>query len=214
MSLSVSQFAKAKGLSRGRVLQLIHRGELSAAKVGNQWVLDDSALDYESKSSRPLSPRMARAFIEMVANQPLSVEIDPAERRRLEIKIKSLKDQSDPSISLRSWLKNRAVVYSFNASKSDLERLRNSRDIVLSGSSGELSQIQNREFLEGYLLSEDIEELAKNYLLVKSSKPNVILRKLNGSMNIKLSPALNLSDLADINGPREKSVVKQLVRSL
>ncbi|MBU3646412.1 MAG: helix-turn-helix domain-containing protein [Candidatus Nanopelagicaceae bacterium] len=214
MSLSVSQLARAKRLSRGRVLQLIHSGELKAVKIGSQWVIDDSALDYESKSSRPFSPRMARAFIEMMANQPLSVELDPAEKRRLEIKLKSLKEKSDPSISLRSWLKHRAASYSFNASKSDLEKLRRSKDILLTGLSDESIGIGNHEGLQGYVVNKNIQELQKRYLLVNSTKPNVILRQLHGPLNMKLLPALNLSDLSDINGPREKNAVKQLVREL
>lgn len=214
MSLSVSQFAGAKKISRGRVLQLIHGGELNAVKVGSQWVIDESALEYESRSSRPFSPRIARAFIEMMANQPLSVEMDPAEKWRLEVKLKSLKEKSDPSNSIRSWLKNRAAIYSFNASKSDLEKLRRSGEILPSGSSDESIGIGNHEVLQGYVVNKSIPELQKRYLLVKSAKPNVILRQLHGPMNMKLLPALNLSDLADINGPREKNAIKKLVREL
>jgi hypothetical protein len=214
MDLGVSEFAHEKRLSRGRVLQLIHAGAINARKVGAQWVIDSSELNHEPKISRPFSPKMSLAFLELLSKQELSSPLDPSERSRLLKRYQSLREHKDPALLLRSWLKKRALVSSFKASQKDLQKIREDARIYLSGSSQKNSKIGDGNIIEAYVEKQDLPELVKKYLLVESDKPNVIFRQIEGPMRPELLPALLISDLSDNYGPRERNLVKDLIREL
>ena len=72
MNMSVSEFAQAKGLSRGRILHLIQSGDIKARKIGGRWLIDESQLTFVPKVSRALSPKMQSALLQRMANSPIS----------------------------------------------------------------------------------------------------------------------------------------------
>lgn len=210
----MSEFAAAKGISRSRALKLIQRGDIKARKVGGHWVINNSELRYRPNSSRPFSPRMARAFVNLLSDLPMEGKLDPAELIRLKNRIKILKNEDDPSLLLRSWLVNRAQKVELNASAVDLPKLRESKGLVLSGISNPRSEISDASLIEGYVQESSLQELRKKYLLVESERPNVLLHVVKSPVPEPLPLGYLLADLADHDGARERNRVKVLVKTI
>ncbi len=214
MELGVSQYAKQMNISRGRVLQLIYAGDVQARKIAGRWIINQSELGRHPKISRPLSPRMANAFLEILSKQEISIKLDPSERSRLSKKIKELKEHDDPALLLSSWLKKRGDFVALSANKNDLEKIRKQSEILLSGVSAFGSELSDVDKIEGYISKKDFSKIVRKYLLVKSDNPNVFLRQIEVSVREELVPGLTLSDLSDKYGPRERILVKNLISNL
>ena len=214
MEIGVSEFAAAKGISRSRVLKLIQREDIKARKIGGYWVINNSELNYLPNSSRPFSPKMAKAFLNLLSDIPIEDKLDPAELARLKKRIKILKNEDDPSLLLRSWLVNRAQKVKLNANAIDLPKLRESKRLVLSGISNAQSKISDASLIEGYIQESSLQELKKKYLLVESENPNVLLHVVQNPVQDPLPLGYLLADLADHYGARERNRVKELVMTI
>jgi hypothetical protein len=96
-------------------------------------------LSLSPKVSRPLSPKMSLSILELLSGQAYSKPLDPAEVRRLRIRLEELKKHKDPASLLRSWVRFEHEPIELFARKSDLEKLRRSPLVVASGASNPLS---------------------------------------------------------------------------
>ena len=208
------EFAKEVGVSRSRVLQLIHKGDVRARRVANQWIIDSSQLDHKAASSRPLSRKMGEALMQILSGDPMPQGLDPAEKARLGKRIDQLKNHEDPSILLRSWLKNRAKKIELNANINDLPKLRMSNEIVLSGASNSKSGMSDSNILEAYIAESSLQEFRKKFLLVNSENPNILLHVVQKQVRNPLPLGYLLADLAESRGPRERDKVKALVKNI
>jgi hypothetical protein len=140
------------------------------------------------KARRSMSPKMANAFID-----------------------KGLRHHDQPALLLSSWLRKRAEVNKLRAHPADLRRLLLDKRIVASGISDPRSGISASDFVEGYGRKNSLKQLQKDYLLVPSEDPNVLLRIINIRMPDPLPMGYVLADLADHVGPREGSQVERLL---
>jgi hypothetical protein len=214
MEMGVSAFAKEVGISPRRVQQLINKGDLKAKRVANQWIIESSQLDHKPASSRPLSRKMGEVLLQILSGDGMPKGLDPAESARLKKYIKQLKNNDDPSLLLRSWLKNRAKKIELNANIKDLPNLRRSDDLVLAGASNSESRMSESNSLEAYIAESSLQEFIKKFLLVKSENPNVLLHVVENQVKNPLPLGYLLADLAESSDPRERERVKELVKKL
>lgn len=214
MDMSVSEFAKAKGLSRGRVLHLIHSGDIQAKKIGERWLINASELNYCPRASRPLSLKMRKAFLQRLANQQSSVPLDPAERSRIEARFRQLKNAADPALLLRSWIKESGEGIFLSGNKVDLAKLRVSDKLIAFGASNIEGGLVDNGLFEAYVERSKLQEVIKSYLLVKSDRPNVHLKVMDEPIEENMMPALLLVDLAQRYGARERNLVREKVKNL
>ena len=129
MSIGVSEFARVKGISRSRILQLIQQGEIKAFKVGSQWVIDNSQLRYRGNFSRPLNPKMTKALLRVLSGEEVPADLDPSEKSRIRNKVVLIKNTDDPVQLIKSWLRNRAQKVELSANPEDLQKLRISKKL-------------------------------------------------------------------------------------
>lgn len=213
MDYSVSEYANKKALSRGRIHQLIKAGEISAHKVGNQWVIPSYEIARNPKSGRSFSPRMAHAFLNYISDLENKEELDPAEIARLKDRKIQLKKSSDPANLLRSWLKNRADLLELSASNNDFENLIKNHLFQISGANNPNSGLSGSSIFEGYVERKHVKELIRKHLLVKSSNPNVKIRIVD-ELPSSLPLGYLLADLSEHYGSRERNRVKELISEL
>lgn len=214
MNMSVSEFAQAKGLSRGRILHLIQSGDIEARKIGGRWLIDESQLTFVPKVSRALSPKMQSALLQRMANSPISDPLHGSERLRLEKKIYELKEHPYPALLLRSWIKNDEEVIKLSASTKDLIKLQSAPEMVPAGSSDPASKIFDQNNFEGYVERKNLQEILKLYLLVKSESPNVILRVIDQPIDLNLLPVKLIFNLSHKYGARERKIVKEMINQI
>ncbi|MGI5950873.1 MAG: excisionase family DNA-binding protein [Brooklawnia sp.] len=114
--LSVTEAAERLGLSRQRIGQLIHSGQLNAERVGRVWVIPEQAIaDFRHTRRagvRPMSVRMARGMVDLIAQHRGAEpgtgwrDLDSRERARLHSHWEQLQAADDPASLMRAWLAN------------------------------------------------------------------------------------------------------------
>lgn len=214
MDISVREFAARKKISERRVLQLISQGDLKARRLSSQWLIDAAELSRRPNSSRPMSPKMSKAFLELLSQMKIQDPLDPAEKSRLNSRIKKMKSDSDPVLLLNSWLRRRAEIQNYKVNQMDLPNLARDLDVIPSGLSDSRSGISSQVFFEGYVLKKDLRNLRRKYLLVSSEKPNVILRVIDHELPRPIPIGYVIADLADHDGAREQSQAENLIRKV
>jgi excisionase family DNA binding protein len=214
MEISVPEFARAKGLSRGRILHLVHSGDIKARMSGGRWLIDESQLNFIPKASRSLSCEMQKALLQRLADAPVVELLSSSQRKRLEAYISQLKKHPDPALLLRSWVKEDEEVVKLRASAKDLLKLQSAQELIPAGASDSASQIFEQGQLEAYIERNNLQSLIKSYLLVKSESPNVILRVIDQPLNSNLLSAKLILNLSHKYGPRERMVVKEMINQI
>jgi len=214
MDISVAEFAIQRGVSERRVLELIKSGAVQARRSGGRWFIDVLEIKKRGQLRRPMSPKMAHALIVLLSNGPWQKGLDPVQKHRIKLHLVELHNHEKPAWLLSSWLRKRGEVISLRANPSDLSKLQLDNRIIPSGVSDPRGGISTSNFVEGYIDKKLVKQLQKDYLLVDSHAPNVILRNVNFQLERPLPFGLVLADLADHNGPREDSQVARLLRAL
>ncbi|HEX3852619.1 MAG TPA: helix-turn-helix domain-containing protein, partial [Polyangiaceae bacterium] len=190
--VSVAEAAGRLGVSVPRIHQRIADGSLHAQRIGFQWAIDERSLFDAAERrlpGRPLSPRSAWAVIALSAGDGEAaralarnerVRANARLGRLLALGVKASGAEDDVrrvAAALRSQFRNRADRALFKAADADLEALRSDprwRSLISSKASG----IASRD-VEGYVAREDLEPLAKDYLLMPSDDDaNVIIHVL------------------------------------
>lgn len=211
MEISVREFAVRKKISERRVLQLINQGDLKARRLSSQWLIDASELSRRPKSSRPMSPKMSKAFLEILSDMKNEDPLDPSEKSRLKSRIKKMKLDDDPVLLLNSWLRRRAEFQNYKINLVDLPNLASDMNVIPSGVSDSRSGISSQDFFEGYVLKKDLAKLKRKYFLVASEQPNVILRIVDHELPRPIPIGYVIADLAEHNSAREQFQAESLI---
>ena len=214
MDITVAEFAIQRGVSERRVLELIKSGAVQARRSGGRWFIDVLEIKKRGQLRRSMNPKMAHALIGRLSNGPWQKGLDPVQKHRIKLHLVELQNHENPSWLLSSWLRKRGEVMSLRANPSDLRALHLDNRIIPSGVSDSRSGISTSDFVEGYIDKKLVKQFQKDYLLVDSNAPNVILRIVNFQLERPLPFGFVLADLADHNGPRENSQVARLLRAL
>ena len=134
METSVAEIARMRGLSPRRVLQLIAAGEISARRVGGQWLIDQSEILRSPRLARPMSTRMAWGLIDLMSGQE-SPHLGPTERSRLRTRLKTLvnhaRNGDDVIPQLSSLLRERARTVSLRARPETVKEVRLDKRLIL-----------------------------------------------------------------------------------
>lgn len=217
MSLSVPEAARRLGISEARVRQRIKDGSIAAERIGGRWVVEGSSLPRVEKHvhSRPLSPKMAWAVLDVLAGKRPDVRPEQAVRvRRYAHKIRHAED---PAPLMRAWFKRRADRRHFRVASADIADLSADSRVRLAGLSGPGSGIVAQGLVEFYVDSDHLNDLIDDYFLVsaKQGQANVIVHV--GPKHLiddKNAPAVIAADLADHAGPRESARVREIISAL
>ncbi len=157
---------------------------------------------------------MSKAFLDLLSNSEMPANLDPAEKIRLRKRLKILKEDPEPALLLKSWLRKRAEVHSYSINIADLARLGLDAGVIPSGVSDSRSGLTANNFFEGYARKRNIESIEKRHLLVPSEKPNVILRIVDEELPRPIPYGYVLVDLADHYEVRDRAQVLSLLQKL
>lgn len=208
MEVSVADAADALGVSRVRVRQLIDAGRVRARKVGGIWLVDGASLPSASRRVRPMSPAVARQFVE---EHPQGLSPQEAYRRRL--RRDRLAHDPEPARLLADWLAARARREVYRA-REPLALL-DDPAIIPSGLSDSRSGMSAADIVEGYVSHQDLPVVLRHHLLRPGgSDSNVILHVVDELPSDPVPPLVLAADLADHDGPRELARAEQIIRAV
>ncbi len=218
MEISVAEIARMRGLSPRRVLQLIAAGEISARRVGGQWLIEQSEILKSPRLARPMSARMAWGLIYLMSGQE-SPHLGPTERSRLRSRLNALVNQArngDHVIpQLSSLLRERARTVSLRARPEALIDIRLDKRLILSGISDPRSRMSAGEEVEAYVRPGDVQSLMRDWFLVEGSWSTSNVRLHVADMSFSEAPlGLIIADLADHARPREQGEAERLLAAV
>lgn len=208
---SVSSFAKEKGISRGRAYALVRSGALPAHELDDgSIILDDAAMAWQPRSSRPLSERMAWFFLAALeGRRPEGVR--DVERARLRKHVEALRGASDPARELAAKVSARARLREFSAHRADVADLRADPRVHLSGVGAPGSRMVADDVVEGYVSQSAVDGLVGDYLLKEVPGGNVRLRE---GPDREVGKAALAADLADWGRARELREANRIIHEL
>lgn len=229
--MSVTEAAKMLGVHPQRLHQRIREGSLPADKIGSQWVLDlDDVrrIRHHAGPGRPLSSRSAWDLLLVAADDQGAAALSPSARSRARMRLNSLlahvaaAAHDDTSARLAHALRNRAERALFAASPRDLPEIRADQRVHLSGISLPESNMAAGDAVEGYVASDDLDDLVEDHLLSPASRSaaNVIFHVVRPGAGSPVLAALDTitrcpltlaADLAEHDGVREKSQAVRLL---
>jgi len=212
--LSVSEAARAAGLSHARVRQLVRSGEVPSRVVGNQHVIIDPSalLSRPSRAGRPLSERSAWALL-MIADGQRHDWMSPKDVYRAKAHLSRIASDPAPEVALQALVRNRAKRLAFRAQEPS--SLLNDDELLPSGLSDARAGMSAGSDVEAYVHVDDLRKIVRRHLLVESSgaDANVWLHvaPLVPASPLRLQVA---ADLAEHGGPRERSRSREIVRDV
>jgi len=161
---------------------------------------------------------MAWAFVLAIsgADHP---SLRSSEIARLEERRARLVAAERPTELLRSWLTHRAQRLTYSVSARDLPDLGDDPRLVRSGISDPLSLIGAASMVEGYVAQSLLGGLVSEYLLIPSSKADVVLHVYEPFETI--DPASDdyatgrlIADLSEHRDARSRSRAEALIRAV
>lgn len=210
MELGLSEVAERLGVSERRARQLVASGQVPARQVSGRWLVDEAAIPRSSRTSRPMSARVAWDFIGLLSGQRAAVITQP-EQSRLRAKRRQLLESADPAALLRSWLPRRARLERFAVAPRDAAGLFADAHVVPSGISDARSGLSASAEFEGYVHVDDLVGLVTDHLLSRSGRSNVWLHVSDRLLGRPAPLGAVMADLADHDGPREDARVRSLL---
>lgn len=209
MEVSVPEAARLMGVSVARARQLAAQGRLRARFVGGRWLVDAASLPSAPRRSRPMSQRMAWAFL-LLSDGRKPDWIEPRESYRLRRALDRLAADDEPELLLRSWLASRADRRRLSAP--DAQALRSDARLVPSGRSDDRAGLSAAADVEGYVLADDAEAVIRDHLLVDAApSTDVVLHVSPLLPEVPVPLLLVAADLADHDGPRELARARDLI---
>ncbi len=209
MEIGVKDVAERLGVTERRALQLINAGTLRGRQVSGRWLVAEEAIPRSRLVSRPMSFRMAWAFINLISGNPIGVA--PRESYRLLAKQRELMVSPHPDQLLRSWLRLRADVVRLAMSPSDIKEFLADHRVVPSGISDSRSGISAGREAECYVSPHDVDALVLDYLMAPSDETNVWLHVSDQRLCSPAPIGLVMADLADHDGAREDGQLSVLL---
>lgn len=211
MEVGVKEVAAQLGVSERRVRQLIDAGDLPARRVAGRLLVDEAGIPRSRPVARPMSPRIAWAFIALLSSEPVA-GISDRERARLEAKHRALLASPRPAVLLRSWLRSRARLLRLAVSPSEVEGLLEDPRLVPSGISDGRSEMSAGREAEAYVRPRDVEQLMADHLMAPVNPANVWLHVVDRPLARPAPLGLVIADLADHDRAREDARVVELLR--
>lgn len=212
MEVGVRDVAAQLGVSDRRVRQLIDAGILPARRVSGRLLVEETAIPRSRPVGRPMSPRIAWAFIGMLSGDAGDLAVSPRESSRLEEKRRLLVTHRAPALLLRSWLARRAEVVRLAAPPADIADLIADARVTRSGISDPRSGLSAGREVEGYVRPADVGPLMVEYLMADVGAANVWLHVVDRPLPRPAPLGLVIADLADHDGPREDARVVELLQ--
>ena len=197
-------------MSERRVRQLIDAGALPARRVAGRLLVEEAGIPKSRPVARPMSPRIAWAFIRLLSNEPVP-DISDRELSRLEEKCRSLLASPRPVVLLRSWLRSRAQLLRLAVSPSEVEGLLQDSRLVRSGISDARSEMSAGRDAEAYVRPSDVEQLMADYLMAPVNPANVWLHVVDRPLARPAPLGLVIADLADHDRAREDARIAELL---
>lgn len=207
---SVSAFAEKKGISVGRVRQLVAAGEIPSERSGSSVLIPDAALSWRPRSRRPLGERMAGALLDtLIGKQP---SVSDREMLRLRGQRQQLQSSESPAVLLSDLLASRGRREKFSAHPDDLDDLRKDDRVLLSGAHIPEFGLTSGSSVEGYVASDQFQAVKRDYLLRGDPGGNIVLR--TSKQNPQHIVPLAAADLADWGAGRELREANRVLRNL
>lgn len=222
--ISISDAAKALGLSSARVRLLAASGDLEAEKIGGRWLVERGVVERRSgrgsAGGRPFAPPNAWAVLGLASGDE-ALDVDPRARSRLR-RILSLEDLA----ALAPRLARRAEVARYAGHPGEIGHLLKNPHLVRSGVSAArdvgLDRMAGRE-ADGYVRASIVSDLVDRHALApaKPGEGNVTLRAvpddawgnlLDGAQHAP-EAAIALDLVEDVD-PRSKAAGKELLDRL
>jgi excisionase family DNA binding protein len=213
MEIGVKEVASQLGVSERRVRQLVDAGALPARRVAGRLLVEESGIPRSRLVARPMSPRIAWAFIALLSGEAVP-DVSDRELARLEGKCRSLLEYSQPAVLLRSWLRSRAGLMRLAVSPSDVEELLQDSRLIPSGISDARSEMSAGREAEAYVRPDDVERLLVDHLMAEVRPANVWLHIVDRQLERPAPLGLVIADLADHDRAREDARIKELLGSL
>lgn len=210
MEFTLAEVADRLGVSERRARQIVADGRLPARRVAGRWFVAESAIPRSQVASRPMSPRIAWAFIDLLSERP--VDVSPAERHRLVVKRARLLASPNPAALLRSWLSRRAALVRVALPPGDLPALLEDPRVVPSGLSDPRAGLSGPDEAEAYVHPAALLPLMRDYLMAEVvESPNAWLHVSDRDLPRPAPLGLVVADLADHDGPREDARVRAIL---
>ncbi|QIM15401.1 hypothetical protein G7067_01660 [Leucobacter insecticola] len=207
----VSEFAKAKGISRGRAYQLVRSGALHAEVLGDgSLILDDTAMAWRPRKGRPLSEAMAWHLLAALDSAEQEGLRD-AERARIRRHLSEIKKAEHPAQELAEKVSARAELREFAAHLDDVVDLRADPRVLVSGVGAAGSGMVAGDIVEGYVAPNVVDSVIRDYILKERRGGNVRLRVGRAP---QMGRAAVAADLADWGRVRELREADRIVREL
>lgn len=217
--LSVREAAEQLRVNAPRVRAMIAAGILDAAKVGGRWVVSAQSVEKRKgaivQPGRLLSPRRAWGVL-LLASGVRPDWLSESEVSKLR---RRLREESLEALAHR--LRKRAVSHRLRAHPSDLARIGEEAKVVRAGISAASDHVLDlaptADELDAYLPAKLLPRLKKRYALQESSRPNVILRVVDGlwpfAKGIAFAPAAVVGvDLLESDDARLQRAGRELLR--
>jgi excisionase family DNA binding protein len=215
--LSVAEAAKLLDLSPQRVRAMLQGGGLQGHKVGRVWIVDSEVLQQRRHTpGRPLSAANAWALLAMLSGDSPDW-VDPTVRSRLKRRAK------DPAWLVQSLIEGipRSRVHLWRVLPSDLSKVRESWDLVLSGLSAQLPELDvlgGFEGLDFYADEDSIRHIERRFQPDReSATPNLLIRNPTHPWILKqpgqAPRAVVAADLIVNEDPRVARAARQLLSS-
>jgi excisionase family DNA binding protein len=211
VEIGVKEVAAQLGVSDRRVRQLIDAGALPARRVAGRLLVEEAGIPRSRPVARPMSTRIAWAFIRLLSNEPVA-DISDRELSRLEGKCRTLLASPRPAVLLRSWLRSRAQLLRLAVSPSGVEGLLQDPRLVPSGISDARSEMSAGREAEAYVRPGHVERLMADHLMAPVSPANVWLHVVDRPLARPAPLGLVIADVADHDQPREDARVAELLR--
>jgi len=208
--VGVAEAARILGVRPERARQLIADGRLEARRVAGRWAVDVASLPSAPRRGRPMSQRIAWAFVHLGEGRR-APWIRNEEAYRLRSRRNALVHDAEPELLLRSWLASRA--HRHQLSGPSAERLADDPRVSMSGISDARSGISAGHQAEAYVHVDDLEQVCADHLLVPARRADANVW-LHAAPTVPPEPVpvlLVAADLADHDGPRELARARELI---
>lgn len=217
--LSVQEAAERLGIAPQRVRALIRAGRLPARRLGRAWAIQPADPGWDSRPRKPGRPlRAANAWALLAILDGGSPGwIDPAVRSRLR------KRARDPQWveSALIYGEQRSSIHRWRLLPPDLERIKKSFPLVLSGLSADdpgIDVVPVSAELDAYLDRSALSGIRRQFHPLESSEaPNLILRipSIDWILHLRHAPSsVVAADLLDHLDPRVHRAAHRLLKQL
>ncbi|MBK0422573.1 hypothetical protein JD292_10875 [Leucobacter sp. CSA2] len=207
----MSEFAKAKGISRGRAYELVRAGVLPAHILADgSIILDDAAALWEPRKARPLSQAMAWKLLQAL-DGARGEGLRDSERARIRGHLAAVQQAESPARELAAKVARRSQLREFEAHVEDVRDLRADERLQISGVGAPGSGMNAGDVVEGYVDPAKVDAVVADYLLKERRGGNVRLRV--GRVPVVGNAAL-AADLADWGRARELREAERILNEL